>query len=117
MVRDRLAVMGGPDFDAFAYAVSRSVWAMLRGPVADRLHEVRVPTLITFGEGDALIPNPILHGGSTERLARQAAATIPHAQLRLIPRAGHMVQFERPAEWNKAVLEFLSRFAEEKADD
>ena len=117
MVRDRIAITGGPDFDAYAYAVSRSVWAMLHGPVADRLSEVRVPTLITFGEGDALIPNPILHGGSTERLARQAAATIPHAQLRLIPRAGHMVQFERPAEWNQAVLEFLSRFEEEKAND
>ena len=37
MVDDRLRVIGGPDFDAYTYAVARSVYAMVHEPVLDRL--------------------------------------------------------------------------------
>ena len=36
MVDDRLRVIGGPDFDAYTYAVARSVYAMVHEPVLDR---------------------------------------------------------------------------------
>jgi pimeloyl-ACP methyl ester carboxylesterase len=107
MVDDRLRVIGGPDFDAYAYAVSRSVAAMLRAPVIDRLGEIRVPVLVVFGENDGLIPNPILHGGSTRAVAEGGTRLLPHGRLVMIPRAGHMVQVERPAEFDAAVLAFL----------
>jgi pimeloyl-ACP methyl ester carboxylesterase len=109
MADDRVRIIGGPDFDAYAYAVSRSVYAMIHEPVLDRLPEIRVPVLVTFGADDALIPNPILHGGDTRKLAEKAVSKMPCAQLFMIPRAGHMVQFEQPRIWNQAVLEFLAK--------
>jgi pimeloyl-ACP methyl ester carboxylesterase len=107
MADDRVRIVEGPDFDGYAYAVSRSVRAMIEEPVFDRLREVSAPALVIFGADDALIPNAILHGGSTAPVA-QNALRIPRARLVLIPRAGHMVQFEKPEPWNRAVVEFLS---------
>ena len=43
MVDDRLRVIGGPDFDAYTYAVARSVYAMVHEPVLDHLGAIRVP--------------------------------------------------------------------------
>jgi pimeloyl-ACP methyl ester carboxylesterase len=107
MVDDRLRVVGGPDFDDYAYAVARSVYAMVHEPVLDKLERIAVPALVIFGAEDNLIPNPILHGGSTKEIAEGGARRLPHGRLVMIPRAGHMVQFERPAELNAAVLDFL----------
>ena len=107
MVDDRLRVIGGPDFDAYTYAVARSVYAMVHEPVVDRLSEIRVPTLVVFGEDDGLIPNPILHGGTTRAVAEGGTRQLPRGRLVMIPRAGHMVQFERPVEFDAALLEFL----------
>ncbi|MDB4967394.1 MAG: Pimeloyl-ACP methyl ester carboxylesterase [Myxococcales bacterium] len=107
MINDRLRVIGGPDFDDFTYAVSRSVYAMVHEPVLDHLTEIRVPALVVFGTDDGLIPNPLLHGGSTRDVAEGGTRLLPHGRLVMIPRAGHMVQFERPAEFDAAVLDFL----------
>ena len=107
MVDDRLRVVGGPDFDAYAYAVARSVYAMVHEPVIDRLSQIRVPVLVVFGEDDGLIPNPILHGGKTRDVAEGGTRLLPRGRLVMIPRAGHMVQFERPAEFDAALLHFL----------
>ncbi|HZS39835.1 MAG TPA: alpha/beta hydrolase [Polyangia bacterium] len=107
MADDRVRIVEGPDFDGYAYAVSRSVRAMIAEPVYDRLPDVGAPTLVVFGGDDALIPNAILHGGDTRQIA-QNALRIPRARLVVIPRAGHMVQFEKPELWNRAVVEFLS---------
>lgn len=107
MANDRVRIVGGPDFDAYAYAVSRSVNAMIREPVDVR--QIVTPTLIVFGEDDGLIPNPILHGGDTRALAEKAVSQFPCAQLVMIPRAGHMVQFEQPGLFDHAVLEFLAK--------
>lgn len=107
MVDDRIAVRGGPDFEDYCVAVSRSVAGMLDEPVVDRLPEIDVPVLIVFGDADALIPNPFLHGGSTVRLAKKAVDRFPDAELVLLERAGHMAQFEHAEQWNREVLQFL----------
>jgi pimeloyl-ACP methyl ester carboxylesterase len=109
MVDDRVKVIGGPDFDGYCRAVSRSVAGMLDAPVYDRLPEITVPVLVLFGEHDALIPNPFLHGGSTVKMAQKAVTRFPQAQLVVLERAGHMAQFEQPDRWNESVLEFLRR--------
>lgn len=111
MAIDRLRVIGGPDFDAYAYAVSRSVYAMVHEPVLDRLHEIHVPALIVFGADDGLIPNPILHGGTTRAVAEAGRRALPDARLVIVPRAGHMVQVEEPAAFDAAVLDFLKEEA------
>lgn len=107
MVADRVAVRGGPDFADYCVAVSRSVAGMLDGPVVDRLPEIDVPVLLIFGDADALIPNPFLHGGSTVRLAKKAVDKFPDAELVILERAGHMAQFEQAERWNREVTQFL----------
>lgn len=109
LVRDRIAVIGGPDFDDYCRTVAGGVAAMLDEPVRDRLASVRVPALVIFGREDRLVPNRWLHRESTATFARAAANALPNAELLVVPHAGHMVQFERPAAWNEAVLTFVSR--------
>jgi pimeloyl-ACP methyl ester carboxylesterase len=108
MVNDRVAVIGGPDFADYCRAVSRSVSAMVDEPVADEIRDIDVPVLVLFGEEDALIPNPILHGGSTVRLAKKAVKDFPDGELVVLERAGHMAQLEQPRAWNQHVLRFLA---------
>lgn len=73
---------------------------MMRGwSVMDRLGEIRVPTLVLAGRDDFLFP--------PESQALLAAG-IPGARLRIIERAGHNPQAERPAETLAAVAEFLA---------
>lgn len=72
---------------------------MMRGwSVMDRLGEIRVPTLVMAGHDDFLFP--------PESQALLAAG-IPNARLRIIERAGHNPQSERPAETLAALAEFL----------
>lgn len=117
MVSDRVAVIDGPDFPQYCRAVSRSVRAMLDEPVYARLPEVEVPTLVLFGKYDQLIPNPFLHGGSTERLAKKTVPRLPRAELVMLPRAGHFAQMEQATAWNDAVLGFLARLPRRPAHE
>jgi proline iminopeptidase len=73
---------------------------MMRGwSVMDRLGEIHVPTLVIAGHDDFLFP--------PESQALLAAG-IPNARLRIIERAGHNPQSERPAETLAAVADFLA---------
>lgn len=67
--------------------------------VADRLEEIRVPTLVIAGHDDFLFP--------PESQALLATG-IPNAALRIIERAGHNPQAERPVETIRAVRGFLA---------
>jgi pimeloyl-ACP methyl ester carboxylesterase len=62
------------------------------------LVEHRIPTLLVWGDQDALIPP------STMELMKRR---IPHARTALIRGAGHSVYFEKGAEFNSILLEFL----------
>lgn len=76
---------------------------MMRGwSVMDRLGEIRAPTLVIAGHDDFLFP--------PESQALLAAG-IPNARLRIIERAGHNPQAERPRETLAAVAEFLASAA------
>jgi proline iminopeptidase len=67
--------------------------------VMDRLAEIDVPTLVMAGHDDFLFP---------PESQAQLAAGIPKAELRIIERAGHNPQAERPAETIAAVRRFLA---------
>lgn len=105
--RDRVAIVGGPDFDGFCYAVVRSMAAMARGPVFDRLPQIGVPVLVIYGTDDRLIPNPLVHGGSTRAIAEAGARRLGHARLVMVPGAGHFVNLERPDVVNREILAFV----------
>ena len=63
----------------------------------DLLPQIRVPTLLLWGEVDARSPRHV---------AEQFRAAIPGARLALIPQAGHLSNMEQPAHFNTEVREF-----------
>ncbi len=69
--------------------------------VRDRIHEIKVPTLVVVGEEDRLTP---------VKWAQYLADNIRHAQLKIIAGAGHLVMLEQPTKFNKAVNSFLQTF-------
>ena len=64
----------------------------------DRLEALALPTLVLWGRRDRLIPPE--HGS-------QIAKHIPGARHVVITGAGHMPFYEKPAEFNRHVLDFL----------
>ena len=81
----------------------RGLWeftlAAGNGDLADRLNEVSVPTMVITGDSDRIVsPDD----------SRRVAAAIPGAELVVVPKAGHLVMEERPADF----LQHLKRFLE-----
>ncbi len=108
LYNDRLALRQTVEYDGWCRMISQCVRSMLDEPVALRLGKVKQPTLILFGEEDALIPNRFLHPQqSTLEIAQCAQSSIPNSQLRMIPNAGHMLQWEQAAAVNDAIKTFL----------
>jgi pimeloyl-ACP methyl ester carboxylesterase len=64
---------------------------------APRLAGLSLPTCIVSGGADA---------GSLAA-ARRLAEVIPHSRHAIIPQAGHVVNLERPKEFNRIIKEFL----------
>jgi pimeloyl-ACP methyl ester carboxylesterase len=67
-------------------------------PALGRLSQIRARTLLLVGDRDNLVIRSIVD---------TLAARIPGARLLTIHGAGHMVNMERPLEFNRAVLSFL----------
>lgn len=65
-----------------------------------KLSALTSPTLIVWGEQDALIP--VETGRGMQKL-------IPGSSLEVIPQCGHMPELEKPAELVRCVLEFVGQ--------
>lgn len=107
MITDRLAMRSADDFLAYCYAVVQSVNGMVDYPVIDYLQDIKVPTLIFFGENDNLIPNRFLNPGFTKTIAQYGASKIKNSKLVIVPKAGHFMMFEKPEVFNKETDNFL----------
>ncbi|RYD55669.1 MAG: alpha/beta hydrolase [Sphingobacteriales bacterium] len=81
--------------------------AMLNEPVFNRLHEVKQPTLVLFGERDALIPNRLIHPVSTRHIAEKGAEQMPNATLQMLSQCGHFLQMEKADYVNSYIRDFL----------
>ncbi len=77
----------------------RQVAACLAHDTQKRLGEIRAPTLVVYGEHDALTP---------EHLQRELAEGIPGARLVQIPGAGHLVVAEMAPRFNGLVVRFTA---------
>lgn len=108
LIEERVRLGRDRSFQGTSVAVSRSVAGMLDHPVADRLSEIAVPTLIVFGTRDHMIPNPIFNGGRTRTVAQEGQRAISGSELVMIPRAGHTVHHDAPEAFNRALAEFLA---------
>jgi pimeloyl-ACP methyl ester carboxylesterase len=107
MITDRMSMRTASDFDAYCYTVVQSVSGMVDNPVSDYLKDIKIPTLILFGENDNLIPNRFLNPGPTVDIAKSGASKIKGSKLVMIPKCGHFAMFEKPDAFNNAVREFL----------
>jgi pimeloyl-ACP methyl ester carboxylesterase len=85
------------ELEAAAGAVDST--AFVRG-VADRVREVRAPTLVVYGDEDV---------DDFRTIAARLAAEIRDAALVRIPGAAHLPSLEQPAAFDAAVLPFLRR--------
>lgn len=75
------------------------MWESEPNFTAEQLRAITAPTLILDGDGDEAV--------STEH-TRELAGLIPRAELFLIPGTGHFAPWEKPEEFERIVLEFLS---------
>ena len=57
-----------------------------------------MPTHVMVGSEDRL---------TTPRMCREIASLIPGAKLTVIPDAGHLINIEKPAEFNAAAVGFI----------
>ncbi len=64
-----------------------------------QLAQINCPTLVLVGE----------HNHQTHAQAREMTALIPNAQLVTLPEAGHVLTWDNPEAFNRAVLEFFGR--------
>lgn len=66
--------------------------------IMDRVHEIRLPTLIICGELDVMTP---------VKYSNYLAARIANSKVVVVPGAGHFVMAEKPQVVNKAIQDFV----------
>lgn len=71
---------------------------LLRKDWREKLPSISAPTLVIWGEHDRVCDL---------RIGKQIAATVPGAKLVVVPGAGHNPMWEKPEEFDRAVLAFL----------
>ena len=80
--------------------VAKFLWPLPDRGLSKRLHRVSAPTLVIWGEDDALIPVHYAH---------EYGRLIPHSRVEVIPDCGHVPQVEKPDATAALVKEFLER--------
>jgi len=108
MIDDRLHMRQTMEYDDYCEMVPKCVKGMLDEPVFECLSNIKIPVLVVYGENDYLIPNKYLHPSLTPiEVAESGQKRIPKSRLKMIPRAGHFVQWEQSEEVNNVILKFL----------
>ena len=99
--RDVIELLAAVAADVRPDSVRVALGAMAEADLREVLPRITVPTLLVWGELDTRSP---------VSLARGFARSIPHAELVVIPGAGHMSNLERPEEFNAAIRAFCRRW-------
>ena len=81
-------------------AAARVLWPFGERGLAKRLHRIRVPVLLLWGEGDRLVP--------PEYAKRFAAGLAGPVDTKILPGAGHQVWIDEPEASAAAIAEFLA---------
>lgn len=89
--------------DPEAYRLgARAVWL---ADQRERATAIEAPTLIICGNEDAITP---------PALSEELAALIPNSELTIIEGASHLANIDKPAEFNRAIDDFLADVARRK---
>jgi len=108
MIQDKLLITGSSNFYDHCQVIINSLYDMIENPIFDKLNLIESPTLLTFGRNDQLIPHPVLHKNlSTVEIAQNGFKKFKNAELLFIDESGHFIQFEKPEEFNSAILAFF----------
>jgi pimeloyl-ACP methyl ester carboxylesterase len=94
-----LPVLGLDALRAGPVTLLRTARDIARDDVRPLLASITSPTLLIWGDRDRLVP---IEAGLFLR------RSMANARLLIIPRAGHVPMYDRPREFNDAVLAFLS---------
>lgn len=101
-VRDKVRQIEMNSFANFFPSMGQNREERLQPPAIGRLAEIHVPTLVIVGDVDM----PEIH-----EVADVIKNAVPGAKKVVIKGGAHLVNMERPQEFNAAVLEFLSTIA------
>lgn len=106
---DYYKIFQSGDFPRYCNTLSFNIYSMLDEEIMDYLHELKMQVLIIFGEQDQMIPNRFLHPQlSTFQIAKMGHMRLENSQLRMIPDAGHFVQWEQADPVNQSIIDFLN---------
>lgn len=108
LIQDRLQIRACPQFTSYCEAISAGVRGMLNHPARDSLVQLQMPTLVVFGQNDALIPNKVFHPALTVEAVAQEANRIPRVSIEFISSAGHLLQVERANDFDQLLRKFLT---------
>jgi pimeloyl-ACP methyl ester carboxylesterase len=102
----------GPGREVVAWHSALTYDMIFTQPVVYEFPQLRVPTLLLFGERDGTAigkdispPDVKARLGDYPKLARRTAAAIPGAKLVLFPELGHAPQMQDPERFHAALLE------------
>jgi pimeloyl-ACP methyl ester carboxylesterase len=107
IIEDLVAILRHYPSSKYKKMLDACVQSMMDEPVYNNLHKIKQATLVIYGDRDALIPNKLIHPVSTQQMALTAIKKMPHAQLEMIPRCGHFVQWEQAQIVNTLIANFL----------
>jgi pimeloyl-ACP methyl ester carboxylesterase len=96
--RSFLLILTRDLFRAGPTAIAVAFARLLRDDARPLMRKLTMPVLLIWGEHDPLVPLSY---------AKYMAEEMPHAKLRVIPRAGHVPMWENPRAFNDALLSFL----------
>ena len=94
-----LPVLASDALRAGPVTLWRAAQQILAEDVRQYLASITARTLLVWGERDVLVP---------PSLGRVLRAEIANSRLLILPGAGHVPMFDRPAEFNAAVLKFFA---------
>lgn len=107
MIDDRLFMRETVEYDTYCEMIPQCVQGMLQEPVYERLPEIKIPTLILYGNNDLLIPNKFLHPAlTTIQVAESGHKRLSNSRLQLFDACGHFVQWECAEGVNQAIIDF-----------
>jgi Predicted hydrolases or acyltransferases (alpha/beta hydrolase superfamily) len=108
LIQELVDIMKAYPSRVYRNMIDACINAMLHEPVYEVLNTIQQPTLVLFGERDALIPNRLIHPVTTRQIALQGIQRLPNARLEMIERCGHFLQIEKADEVNELIASFIT---------
>lgn len=91
-------VAGARDYSRAEGAMRDTFKNIVREELVTSMREIRVPTLLVWGEKDIIVPINI---------ARRMKETIKDAKLIVVPNIGHALPYKNPKEFVRTIYDFL----------